>query len=369
VQNVAHGSLLRGARQQLHVQIAEALETHSPELMDSQPELFAQHYAEAGLVEKSVACWGKAGRRSAARSALAEAAKQFQKALDQLALLPDDIERRRQELEYYSALGTVLQAVKGYPAPETGQAHARARVLWEQLGSPSEFLQIPYAQSVYHAIRGEFDLAQGLAEDLLRLSRQRNDAAGLVLAHQCIGGNLMFVGSFCAIPIASRRDARALRSGLSRLAGPSGRATPLAVAQAHLGTSFSVSGFRTRHWHVVTQPSLRLGGWLTRRLSCEPRVWRQTAFARRGQRSHGRANKAGDCGPTEQDFPVWRAQGTISRGWVKVKDGDVAEGISLLRSGSAAYRATGATTWMPHYIALLARACEIAGQIEESSIL
>jgi tetratricopeptide (TPR) repeat protein len=243
VQNVAHGSLLRGARQQLHVQIAEALETHSPELMDSQPELFAPHYAEAGLVEKSVACWGKAGRRSAARSALAEAAKQFQKALDQLALLPDDIERRRQELEYYSALGTVLQAVKGYPAPETGQAHARARVLWEQLGSPSEFLQIPYAQSVYHAIRGEFDLAQGLAEDLLRLSRQRNDAAGLVLAHQCIGGNLMFVGSFCAIPIASRRDARALRSGLSRLAGPSGRATPLAVAQAHLGTVLLCLGF------------------------------------------------------------------------------------------------------------------------------
>ena len=36
-----------------------------------------------------VAYWGKAGRRSAARSALVEAAAQFQKALDQLALLPD----------------------------------------------------------------------------------------------------------------------------------------------------------------------------------------------------------------------------------------------------------------------------------------
>jgi hypothetical protein len=57
VQDAAHGSLLRSARQQLHAQIAEALETHSPELMDSQPELFAQHYAEAGLGEKSVACW------------------------------------------------------------------------------------------------------------------------------------------------------------------------------------------------------------------------------------------------------------------------------------------------------------------------
>ena len=109
VQDAAHGSLLRSARQQLHAQIAEALETHFPELMDSQPELFAQHYAEAGLVEKSVACWGKAGQRSAARSAMAEAAAQFQKGLDQLALLPDTPERQRQELEFWSALGAVLR--------------------------------------------------------------------------------------------------------------------------------------------------------------------------------------------------------------------------------------------------------------------
>ena len=81
-------------------------------MMDSQPELFAQHYVEAGLVEKSVACWGKAGRRSAARSAMAEAAAQFQKGLDQLALLPDTPERQRQELEFYSALGAVLEPSK-----------------------------------------------------------------------------------------------------------------------------------------------------------------------------------------------------------------------------------------------------------------
>jgi predicted ATPase len=89
VQDAAHGSLLRGSRQQLHAHIAEALETHSPELMDNQPELFAQHYAEAGLVEKSIGFWKKAGHSSAARSAIAEAAAQLQKALDQLALLLD----------------------------------------------------------------------------------------------------------------------------------------------------------------------------------------------------------------------------------------------------------------------------------------
>jgi len=72
---------------------------------------------------------------------------------------------------------------------------------------------------------------------------------------------------------------------------------------------------------------------------------------------------------TEQGFPFWRAQGTIYRGWVKVKNGDVTEGISLLRNGSAAYRATGAELWMPHHLGLLASACEIAGQVEEAVIL
>jgi TolB-like protein/class 3 adenylate cyclase len=66
VQDAAHGSLLRNARKQLHAQIAESLEAHCPEMLETQPELFAQHYAEAGLIEKSVACWSKAGRRSAA---------------------------------------------------------------------------------------------------------------------------------------------------------------------------------------------------------------------------------------------------------------------------------------------------------------
>ena len=71
----------------------------------------------------------------------------------------------------------------------------------------------------------------------------------------------------------------------------------------------------------------------------------------------------------EQDLPHWRAQGTIGRGWVKVKNGDVAEGMSLLRGGAAAYRATGAEIWMPHFFALLAGACEIAGQVEEAVTL
>jgi predicted ATPase len=72
---------------------------------------------------------------------------------------------------------------------------------------------------------------------------------------------------------------------------------------------------------------------------------------------------------TEQGFPHFHAQATTFRGWIKVKNGDLAEGISLLRQGSSAYRATEAEMWMPHFVALRASACEIAGQTGEALVL
>ena len=67
--------------------------------------------------------------------------------------------------------------------------------------------------------------------------------------------------------------------------------------------------------------------------------------------------------------PIRGALGTICRGCVKAKDADVIEGISILRHGLRAFRATGAQAWVPFLIAFLARACEIAGQVEEGLTL
>jgi hypothetical protein len=228
--------------------------------MDNQPELLAQHYAEAGLIEKSVSSWGKAGRRSAARSAMAEAAAQFQKGLEQLALLPDDFARQRQELELRSSLGTVLQSVKGYAADETGRTLARARELWEQLGSPSEFLQ-----SIYHAIRGELKLAHRLDDDLLRLSRQRNEPAGLFLAHQSRGRNLMFAGRLVAPDrIWKRRLHSVIRIPTNQSSGKL-VSTHRLHHKGFLRLSCSALDIRFTHWRGAPRQSLTLGGSLIRR--------------------------------------------------------------------------------------------------------
>jgi class 3 adenylate cyclase/predicted ATPase len=370
VQDAAHGSMLRSTRQQLHAQIVQALETHSPELMDTQPELFAQHYAEAGLVEKSVACWAKAGRGSAARSTMAEAAAQLQKALDQLALLPDSPERQRRELELRSSQGAVLLAVKGYVAPETGQAHARAQELWEQLGYPSEFLQVPYGQSVHHALRGELDLAQRLDEDLVRLSRQRNDTGGLVLGHTSSGRNLMFMGRF-----ASSRSH--LEAGLA-LSDPISHHS--LVHQAGIHPHVNSQAILARVLFCLGYPDealARSGAAIAEawRLAHAPSLAVALTFGASLLSLDGDNALLGEwvdqlvTVTTEQGFPVFRAQGAIYRGWFKVINGDVAAGISLLRSGSTAFRATGQEVWVPHFFALLAGACEIAGQIEEALAL
>ena len=55
---------------------------------------------------------------------------------------------------------------------------------------------------------------------------------------------------------------------------------------------------------------------------------------------------------SEQAYSYWSAQGTIYRGWTKVRSGEVTDAISLLRSGSAEYCAAGMGMARPYQIAL-----------------
>ena len=51
IQDAAYESLLKSTRQQTHGQIAQVLEMRFPETVETQPELVAHHYTEAGLHE------------------------------------------------------------------------------------------------------------------------------------------------------------------------------------------------------------------------------------------------------------------------------------------------------------------------------
>ena len=102
------------------------------DIAESQPELLARHFTEAGLIEKAAGLWGKAGRRSLDRSALIEAAAQLTRALEQIATLPAKPALRREQIKLQVALVNPLILVKGYGAPETKVAAERARLLIEE---------------------------------------------------------------------------------------------------------------------------------------------------------------------------------------------------------------------------------------------
>jgi predicted ATPase len=59
VQDAAYGTLLRQPRRALHARIAETIESRFADMANSQPDLLARHYTEAGLIEKAAVLWAK----------------------------------------------------------------------------------------------------------------------------------------------------------------------------------------------------------------------------------------------------------------------------------------------------------------------
>ena len=108
VRDAAYGTLLREPRRALHASIAETLKNQVAEIGQSQPELLAHHFTQAGMTEAAIEWWGRAGQRSMARYALVEGAEQLKRALDQIATLPATPDLRREEIKLEVAFANAL---------------------------------------------------------------------------------------------------------------------------------------------------------------------------------------------------------------------------------------------------------------------
>jgi class 3 adenylate cyclase/predicted ATPase len=108
VRDAAYGTLLREPRHALHASIADTLENQFTEIAQSQPELLAHHFTQAGMTEAAIEWWRTAGQRSLARSALLEGAEQLKRALDQIATLPATPDLRREEIKLHVAFANAL---------------------------------------------------------------------------------------------------------------------------------------------------------------------------------------------------------------------------------------------------------------------
>ncbi len=127
IQDTAYQSLLKSKRQQYHQQIAQVLEEQFPDTTETQPELVAHHYTEAGLIAQAIPYWQRAGQGAIQRSANVEAVNHLTRGLELLETLPDVPQRTQLEFGLQTALGPALMATKGFAAPEVVNVYTRAR--------------------------------------------------------------------------------------------------------------------------------------------------------------------------------------------------------------------------------------------------
>jgi predicted ATPase len=135
VQDTAYGTLLRGARQELHARIANALEAQFGAIVELQPELLGHHYAQANQAKKAVNYWTKAGDLASKRSTGREAAAHYRAGLRLIDAQPDGADLHQAEPELCMKLGNVLMQSEGYGSIAAIESYRRAQARATDWGS------------------------------------------------------------------------------------------------------------------------------------------------------------------------------------------------------------------------------------------
>ena len=196
IQDTAYQSLLRSTRQQYHQHIAQVLEAQFPDTVETQPELLAHHYTEAGLTAQAVGYWQRAGQRARQRSANPEAVQHLTRGLALLTTLPETPARAQQELALHLALGPVFMATKGYAAPDVEQTYARAQALCQQIGETPQLFPTLRGLCRFYRNWGALPTARALGEQLYRLAQREAEPTHLLEAHEVLGDTLFYLGDY-----------------------------------------------------------------------------------------------------------------------------------------------------------------------------
>ena len=367
IQDAAYQSLLRSTRQQYHQRIAQAVTERFPETVETQPELLAHHYTEAGLSTQAVVYWQRAGKRASERSAYVEAIGHLRKGLAVLQMLPDTPARLQHELALQTILGPVLIATKGYGASEVAQVYTRARELCQQLGETPDVFPVLRGLWVFHEARAELQVARELAEQLLVLAQRLQDPVYLIEAYLALGCTLYWLGEFAPARVYLEQ-AMALYDVQQHgsLAFLYGSEDPAVVCLSYAALALWLLGYpeqgRRRSTEALTLAQ-ELSHPFSLAFALDLAAWLHQ-LRREGQAVQER-EAAVITLSTDQGFPYWVACGSILWGWALAEQGQSAEGMAQMCQGIAACRATGVELQRPYYLALLAEAYGQAGQADE----
>jgi class 3 adenylate cyclase/predicted ATPase len=201
IQDAAYESLLKSRRRALHRRAAEHLRD-SPERAAAEPEAIARHFTEAGLDDLAIEWWGKAGDQALRRSAFQEAIAHHGKAI----AMADKAEARLTTggstsanprlAQLHVAYGNALIAARGYAAPETTEAFARAHESAAGDSHAIEQLASAYGLWLGGYVRGELSSMRTYARAFLDNVAARPDSPEVAVGHRIAGITCWFAGGY-----------------------------------------------------------------------------------------------------------------------------------------------------------------------------
>ena len=343
------------------------LEARFPDVVETEPEVVAYHYTEAGCPTPAVPYWQRAGQRAAQRSAHQEAVSHLTTGVEVLQTLPDTPERAHQDLLFQVALGVSIMAVKGRAAPEVAQVYTRAQALCQQVGDTPQLFPVLRGLYLFYLNRGQRQTAQDLAEQLLRQAERQPDVAPRMLGHYLLG---LVVFQRGVLGEAARHFAHAIAAynlqehrQLAHVYG-----IDLGVITQSLGALVLwLLGYPTRAL-AQSQEALTLAREVAHPLSLVlAQVWLAVLhqFRQEAQASHDWAAASIALAAQQGFAALYVAWGTVPQGWALTQQGQWAVGMAKLREGSEAALATGSEQWRPYYLALRAAAAGVVGAPED----
>ena len=162
--------------------------------MESQPELLAHHYTEAGRHAQALPYWQQAGQRANERSAHAEAEAHLTKGLEVLATLPETPERAQHELTLHLSLGPALMATRGHHTEEVERVYTRARELCQQVGETPQLFAALAGLHRFYFVQGALPTVRELAEQFLGMAQRQDDLSIRLAGHLLLGTPLIWLG-------------------------------------------------------------------------------------------------------------------------------------------------------------------------------
>jgi predicted ATPase len=356
MRDVAYDNLLRGRRQQIHERVARALEEHFPAVTESEPELLAQHFGQAGLPEPACSYYERAGDRAAARSNFAEAVAHFSAGLTNAGQLAEGPDGSRRELALLLKSGPAISIMKGMQNPEVQAIYERAHSIGTALGDENGLFKATWG--LWGAANTGRNLAKARdrAQELVALGQNSTNQDFALEAFHCRWSTAFFRGDVTTALNDSREGIERYDPEQHSWMGPVfGGHDPGVCAYGVQGINLCLSGL-TGEGRKFIEQALSLAETLkhphtlvfvlTNVTVVDQLVGDYESVHRVGQRVIEISEK--------YNFPPQRAHGLMLCGWADAVGNHSAAGLELMESEFP--RASAIGPFFRYYAALLAEA-------------